>query len=377
MKRVLSFLLVCVLILGIGVVASAAGGLDRTGVLKSFTDSEAVIAFAGKDYTYKYDSKTQVLRIDQEVSLSDVAKKGMKVSFKSFGNKLTYINFPNIGAEMQGTAKITRIALADKRVNVTDSSLLKKSSSSLTDEATKEVIQTTVTDFREIAPATVDEYAYSDLSLITIGDVNIVPDSLKVVLNDKEIKVIDDKASFDAAVAGDEAQLVYTPGSGMELTFEAPITDNKDLVQEDIEKILKVTYTKKMYEVTTTETNYLPVSSDAVIELNGKAVTLEKAMRLGNYWFATTDTDSQVIHVDAFYRDVEAVVKSVSGSKLTVDIFRDGELVGTDTLDLSEAVTIIGAEGTEITAEQLKANTKVVLTTEPAEEYKVTTVFVK
>jgi hypothetical protein len=377
MKRVLSLLMAVVLILGMGTAVSATTTVDRTGVLKSFTDSEAVITVAGEDHTFQYDSKTQVLRIDQEVGFLDAARKGMKVSFKSFGKKLTYINFPNMGAEMQGVARAAKIALSDLRVNVTDSSLVKKSSASIMDEATKEVIQTTVTDFKEIDPITVDEYYYGDPSFVTLGDINILPSTLKVVLNGKEIKVIEGTAEFDKAVTGDEAKYVNTPGSGMELEFEAPITDNKELEQADIEKILKVTYTKKMYEVYTTETNFVPVSNDAVIELNGKPVTLSKAMRLGNYWFATTNPASEVVYVDAFYRDVEALVKSVSSTSLAVDIVRDGEVVGTDTLALSEAVTVIGADGNEISAGQLKANDKIVLTTEPAEGYKVTTVYVK
>lgn len=367
MKKFVSLLIIVVLLLSLAIPVAAAG--EKQGVIKSFTQKSITLGVDGKNYTYTIDSKTVIKRIDQDVDLMDVAKKGIKVEFKNSGSKLTYINVPNIGAEMQGVAKV---AVSDVRVNPTDSALSAESTTAVVDAVTGEVTQTTVTRVKKLAFVDCDEFVFDDEKNLTLGDLVIDLASVKVTLNGKALKVITDgKTDFDPAVVGDEVKLIadktlYT------MEFEAAITDKTDATQEDIEKILKVFYKKQTFEIATTETNFLAVDNGAVIELNGKEVPLNKAMNMGNYWFVRTNPDGDVIHVDAFYREVNAVFTGLSKTQLKVNILKNGKVVGSDILTPSAGLTILAADGKEISVKDLKVNDKLTLTTEPADGYKVT-----
>jgi Fe-S cluster assembly iron-binding protein IscA len=367
LKKVVSLFMIVALLLSLAIPVAAQG--EKQGVIKSFTAKSITLGVDGKNYTYTIDSKTEVKKIDQNVDLMDAAKKGIKVAFKNSGNKLTYINIPNTGAEMQGVAKI---AVSDVRINPTDSALAAESTTSVVDGVTGEVTQTTVTKVKKLAMVDCDEYVYDDQKNLTLGDIVIDPASLKVALNGKSLKVITDgKTDFDPSVVGDEVKLVATK-TMYTMVFEGDITANKDAVQADIEKLLKVSYKKQNYEISTTETNFLTVEKEALVELNGKEVPLNKAMDMSNYWFITTNPEGNAIHINSFYREVKAVFTGLSKTQLTVNILKDGKVVGSDTLTPSAGLTVLAADGKEISLKDLKVNDKLTLTTEPADGYKVT-----
>ncbi|MPN63640.1 hypothetical protein SDC9_211405 [bioreactor metagenome] len=48
-----------------------------------------------------------------------------------------------------------------------------------------------------------------------------------------------------------------------------------------------------MFEVYTTETNFLNVNSEAIIELNGKIVPLDKALAMSNASLIRTNPDGE------------------------------------------------------------------------------------
>lgn len=368
MKKVVTLLLIAVLIMGLAIPVSAAATGEKQGVIKAFNEKSITLGVGGKNYTYTIDSKTVVMRIDQEVDFMDVARKGIKVNFKNSGSKLTYISIPNIGAELQGNAKI---AVSDLRINVTDSALAADSYAGLTDSTTNEVTQTTVTKVKETGYITATDYVYDDETNLTLGDLKLDTASVKVTLNGKALKVIDGTKEFDATTVGDEVKLVLTK-TLYTMVFEKAITDNAEASLEDIEKILKVSYKKMMYEVATTETNLLPVDVEGLIELNGKETTLARATTMGNYWFVRTNPEGAVIHADAFFRDAEAVITSISKSTIKVNILKNGKVLGSETLTLSPVATIQAANGSVIAAKDLKVNNKVLITTEPAEGYQIT-----
>ena len=362
-------MLICALLIAMAIPVAAAVTADKQGVIMAVSEKSITLGVGGKNYTYSIDSKTEVKRVDQDVVLMDVAKKGIKVAFRTSGSKLTYINIPNIGAEMQGVA---RIAVADVRVNPTDSALSADATTATVDPVTGDVTQTTVTRVKKLDFENCDEFVYDDETNLTLGDLVIDLPSVKVTLNDKALKVITDgKTEFDPAGVGDEVKLVATK-TMYTMVFEAAITNNKEAVQADIEKILKVTYKKQAFVITTTETNYLAVDSEAVVELNGKVVALDKAMNMGNYWFVRTNPAGDVIHADSFYRDVEAVFTGLSKTQIKVNIMKYGKVVGSDILTPSAGLTILAADGKEITVKDLKVNDKLTITTEPADGYKVT-----
>lgn len=349
-------------------VAAAPAAGEKQGVLKAFDAKSVIISVAGKNTKYTVDAKAVVKRIDQEVDFMDTAKKGMVVTFKATGSKLTYINFPNIGAELQGIAKI---AVSDQRVTLSDTALAANADAASVDSNTGEVTQTITTRFKELGYADCDEFVYDDEKNLTLGDLILDKASVKVALNGKALKVLTDKAEFDPAVVGDEVKLVQTK-TLYTMVFEGAITDNKDAEQSDIEQILKVTYKKMMFEISTTETNFLPVDADGVVELNGKETTLARATTMGNFWFVRTNPEGYVIHADAFFREADAVITSIVKNTVKVNVIKNGKVVGNETLTLSAGVTIQAANGKELTVKDLKVNDKVVITTEPAEGYKVT-----
>lgn len=354
-------------------VAAAPAAGEKQGVLKAFDAKSVTISVNGKNVKYTVDTKTVVKRIDQEVDLMDTAKKGMVVTYKTSGSKLTYINLPNIGAELQGSAKI---AVSDLRVTMTDSSYAANSDAGIVDAATGEVTQTTITRVKEIGYEEADDYSYDDVNLISLGEIVIDPATVKVVLNGKELKVLADGKEFDPAVVGDEVKLAVAKEDNT-ITFETAITDKEGAEYEDIEKILKVTYKKKVFEISTTETNLLPVDANGVVELNGKETTLTRATTMGNYWYVRTNPEGYVIHADAFFRDADAVITYISKGTVKVNIIKNGKVIGNETLTLSAGVNIQAANGSVIAVSSLKVNDKVKITTEPAEGYKVTSIIKK
>lgn len=345
---------------------------DKVGVIKAFSEKSITLVVNGEDMTYKIDDNTKVMRIDQEMDLMDIAKKGLKVTFRANKSTLTYINIPNMGAEIQGAP---RIAVSDLRINITESTASNKETASI-DSKTNEVLTHISTVVKEIGEAEDNVYVYyndGESEIVDLGDKVIVEGSIKVNLNGKELKVIGEKDEFDAAVTDDEVKFAIVDGYAS-LLFEAKITDNKDAAQADIEKILKVNYKKKMFEIYTTETNFFNVNSEAIIELNGKIVPLNEALAMSNASLVRTNPEGELIHLDAFYKEVAAKLVKVEKNQITVNTIKNGMVSGQEVLELAEGVTISDKDGTPIELKDLKANDDIFITTEPAEEYKVTSI---
>lgn len=373
MRRI-TYLLLAVLLLSSMLFSVYAEPADKVGVIKAFNEKSITLVVDGKDSTYTIDKNTKVFRIDQEVDLLDVAKKGLKVTFRTSDNKLTYINISNMGAELQGAP---RIAVSDLRINTTDSPTAPKETASI-DSKTNEVLNHISTVVKEL-PIVEDTgfTAGDDMGYegneADLGDKEIIPGSLVVTLNGKELKIIDAKAEFDPAVVGDEVKFERVGLSNM-LTFETNIIDKETVNYADVEKVLKVSYKKKMFEIYTTETNFLPVNNEAIIELNGKVVPLSKAMAYCNASLVRTNPEGEVIHLDAFYKDVTGRFSKLNKDQLTVNIVKNGRIIGQDIVTLSEAVTVYDKDGSLLTVSDLKVGDDIYVTTEPAEDYKVTSI---
>lgn len=371
MRKFICLLLVVLMLLSMVVLAESS---DKTGVIKSFSEESITLVVNGKDETYKIDNNTKVMRIDQEMDLMDIAKKGLKATFRASKDKLTYINIANMGAEIQGAP---RIAVSDLRINTTDSPTTSKETSSI-DSATNEVLthnSIVVKPLPDVDDTTFtagDDMGYEP-NEADLGDKEVIPGSLEVTLDGKKLKVIDAETEFDAAVIGDEVKFARDGLSNM-LTFEAPILDKETFDYEDVEKVLKVSYKKKMFEIYTTETNFLPVNGDAIIELNGKVVPFSKALAMSNASLVRTNPEGELIHLDTFYKDVTARFVSANNNQITVNIIKFGDIVGQDMLTLAEGVTISDKDGSPIELSDLKPDNNIYVTTEPGENYQVTSI---
>ncbi|HCJ56321.1 MAG TPA: hypothetical protein DHV55_02245 [Clostridiaceae bacterium] len=371
MRRITYILLVTVMILSM-IISVYAAPEDKVGVIKAFSEESITMIVNGKDVTYKINENTKVMRIDQEMDLMDIAKKGLKATFKADNNNLIYINIPNMGAEIQGTP---RVAVSDLRINTTESKADNKETASI-DSKTNEVLTHISTVVKEIGETEDSVYVYYNeegKEYIDLGDKVIIEGSIKVNLNGKDLKVIGEKDEFNSAAPDDEVKFAIVDGYS-NLLFEGKITDNKDAAQADIEKILKVSYKKKMFEVYTTETNFLNVNSEAIIELNGKIVPLDKALAMSNASLIRTNPDGELIHLDAFYKGVNAEFLNLNKNEITVNVIKNGKIVGQEVLTLAEGVTVSDKDGAPIELKDLKANDNILITTEPAEGYSITSI---
>lgn len=371
MRRITYILLVTVMILSM-IISVYAAPEDKVGVIKAFSEESITMIVNGKDATYKINENTKVMRIDQEMDLMDIAKKGLKATFKADNNNLIYINIPNMGAEIQGTP---RVAVSDLRINTTESKADNKETASI-DSKTNEVLTHISTVVKEIGETEDSVYVYYNeegKEYIDLGDKVIIEGSIKVNLNGKDLKVIGEKDEFNSAAPDDEVKFAIVDGYS-NLLFEGKITDNKDAAQADIEKILKVSYKKKMFEVYTTETNFLNVNSEAIIELNGKIVPLDKALAMSNASLIRTNPDGELIHLDAFYKGVNAEFLNLNKNEITVNVIKNGKIVGQEVLTLAEGVTVSDKDGAPIELKDLKVNDNILITTEPAEGYSITSI---
>lgn len=404
MKKLLSLLLVLVMTLGLTLTASAAKKapkvteVEKTGVLKDFNDKSILVNEAGKSVGYSYDGTTKVYQLGNLVELMDVAKKGLKLTYKvkhvdgKATSILTYIDVSAPGLEGEGfiTMPVSSIALDlmkltsgayvgfnvclnNIRENITDSSKakptdLKAENAIKTDAAGN--INMTIVDVKEISPEQDNAYQYGDTKNINLGDISVDKDSLVVTVNGKNLKVIDGTAAFDTKDPADEVKLVLD-GTFYALEFEAAIAEKDPATQEELDKILSISYTKKIYKVITSEMTAYRVNDDVYAELNGKEATLAKALNRGNYTFILTNTDGELIYINAFYKNLECEVVSKSGNKLTVKVSKPGMTPYNETLEISSDVLYTNAQDEEISASSINTGDKIVLSTDPEQAYKV------
>ncbi|MEA4962609.1 hypothetical protein, partial [Lutispora sp.] len=172
MRRITYILLVTVMILSM-IISVYAAPEDKVGVIKAFSEESITMIVNGKDVTYKINENTKVMRIDQEMDLMDIAKKGLKATFKADNNNLIYINIPNMGAEIQGTP---RVAVSDLRINTTESKADNKETASI-DSKTNEVLTHISTVVKEIGETEDSVYVYYNeegKEYIDLGDKVII-----------------------------------------------------------------------------------------------------------------------------------------------------------------------------------------------------------
>lgn len=362
MKKLISLLTITVLIMGMVITVHGAAAVN-TGIIKDFSEKSITLNVSGKDVTYSIDESTKVYKNDELVNILDAARKGLKVEFKNSGNKATEIKIPNFGFENSGTLAFN---LIDIRENMTDSS--EKSGE------TKNDMRETRVKFEEAGDEESGRIAYwGELNKVVLGNITIVPGTLKVTLHGKELKIIDGKAEFDAAAAGDEVKLATQEDDPTcwELIFEKDLSEEKSITQEQIQEFLSVTYKVKLYKQTTTDIYNFPISENVVVELNGKPATLIKALNWSTYSYITTNTDGEIVYIDAIYNDFNCVVDSVKDNKVNVSVVRNGKTALSDTLELSPGVTVYAADGSVIDIGVLKAKDEIKLSVNPFDAYKV------
>lgn len=368
-KKVISLLLVSVLAVGnVGfaatapkttpkVVAPVVQEVTKTGIVVGFTDMTMTVKEIGKNVTYKLDAKTKVVSLGMEAMFADVIAKGMKVTFKAKGNVLTFVDVPVLGQQTQG--KVMPITVVDTRVNVTDDSVPPVDSATTKYTTTDKGVVSS-TDFA------LDEKK----TKLTIGLYVVVPESIKLTVGDRTIKVLTDaKAAFDAKVDNDEAKYAFEKNSAS-ITLEKALT-------ADEEKSLKLSYDKKEFIVKAVETSSYTPSIDIIIELNGKPTTMVNALDKGNFSFISTNVAGEIIYMNSFYKELLVKVVKADNKKISFYVEKAGRIMFYDTVELDPSVSIFGADGVELKASDLKPYTEIELTVDPAFGYKATLIQVK
>lgn len=336
--------------------------IDAVGQVKNFNDSSVTICVDGKNTVFTYDASTKVtLGGEDGGAFLDVANKAVSAKFTATGTKLTSIDFGQIGDQGEGALAATSTYV---RFLKTDSNLPAAGNTAVTTNVKKEIGKETDTDYT---------YGEDGDNVIALGSVDIILGTVKVSLNDKDLKVIDEKAQFDKTVVGDEVQLYIDPDDQnmYKLRFEKPIFDNANTTQEDAQKVLKVSYDKKMYSLTSTDVNTFTFDENVYSELNGKEVTLPQALNRGNYAYYVLSTNGSILYVNAFYKNLACKVESVDGNKITFSVNVKGKTPFKDTLEVTDDANIHDATGAPITLGSLKAGDAITVTTDPDNGYSV------
>lgn len=408
MKKLLSLLLAIVMTLGLTVSVSAATKVtkkapvitevSKTGVIKGFNEKSVLVNENGRSVGYTFDQNIKIVQLGNECDVMETAKKGLVVDYKvkyidgKPTNLITFMDIAAPGLEGEGfltmavnnlssdLVKLTsgsnvpfNIALNNVRANITDSSLAASTDLTIVDAIKPDAagnISMTIVDVKEVEPNEDSAYQYADTKKVNLGDINIVKDSVVVKVNDKQLKVIEGAATFDPANNADEVKLVLTK-TFYSLEFEAAYAEKKPATQEEFDKILNISYKVKNYKVITSEVTTYEVNDDIYSELNGKEATLTKALNRGNYAFVLTNGLGQLIYLNTFYRDLSCEVVSKSGDKLTIKVSKPGKIPYTETLTLSPDVLAINALEEEVQLSAINAGDKIVLTTDPEQQYQV------
>ncbi len=365
MKKVISFVIATIMILGMAYSAIAAtpAAVTKTGIVKGFTEAAVTLGIGGVNITYKIEKNTKITLSTIPTPIMEAAKKGAKANITLSGTKLIAIDFGEIGEQQQGamelTTTYTRSMTSDTNTDVTFKN------------STKE----------EIGEEEDSVFGYdpSERNKVTIGSVAIIPETLKVVLNGKELKVVKEDGKLDPTTKGDEVQIIKDPDDNnrLYLQFEADLTEDATLGQEDIEKILSVTYKKKIFKLTTAEIFKYSVDEDVYVEVNGKESTLPKALNRSSYAYLVLSPLGNIIYIDSFYKDLESSVKSISGDTLNIGVAAKGRTPFTDTLKISEAVTVQAEKGDALEMSDIKAGDTILVTVDPYEDYKVISIIKK
>lgn len=395
MKKVLSLLVALMLTIGMTSFAFAKAisktaskapvitEVSKAGVLKAFTATTITVNEDGKSITYTLAKGAKVESLGASVDLMETAKKGLKVQYKAQlsngkpNNLITYLDIPSAGNEYVG---LVSLGVTDTRTTVNDSNAF--SQSTATYNSITGMIDGIYYSSKENQPETEDVYVFDNPSQVSLGFINLVKDSLKISLNGKDIKVIDEKDNFNTSNIGDEAKLIGKPdktttgvsGINYIINFEAPITEKKSLTQAEADEILKITFQKKPYTVTELDLYSSPIHEDVYAELNGKEVPLAKAMYRGNSAIVRSNAALEIVYVGAFYSELNCKIVSISGNKITIDVLKNNVIAFRDTLVMSDFLEVIDKDGKESAKTNLSAGDAIKLTVDPYENYNVTVI---
>lgn len=397
MKKLLSLLLVFTLLFGAAVSVSAATNsktnapviteVTKTGVIKLFNAISVVVNEDGKTVGYTLAKDAKVEQMGNPVEFMEVAMKGLKITYKvqminGKPKHITYMDVPAPGLDGEGylSAGINslyekkerlleagyvpfNVCLNNIRTNITDSSLAANKTTGEPNETTG-VLNPSIVDVKEIEPEEDTAYVYDSEKRVDLGDINIIKDSLKVTLNGKELKVIDSKAEFNATTLGDEVKL------NLDKTFYY-LEFEQDLPKDNLEEALVISFKKSIYKVTSSEFTTYNVNDDVYTELNGMEVSLAKALNRANYAFITTNGMSEIIYINAFYKNLEAEVVSVVDNKIGFKGYKFGKAAFEDALFLSEDVQVMNAKGEALTIDDVMPGDVIKITVDPASRYQV------
>jgi hypothetical protein len=339
------------------------------GVLASYMAKAFALAITSKDgnvatQAFAFAEGASVTRLDQPVAWLEAARKGLKVSVLLKAGAVTSVKLPIYGLEARGIAAYGGqprwISVRDVRVNSTDSSLAAPSEAK---DALGRV--STKVEIAESAPIADDVWARSNAKKLDIGNVFIVPDSVKVNLNGKDLAVVyatDGKGLF----TGDPGSscIVDSTKNFVTIQFDVELGATYD----DVAKILVASWQKKMFKQTTTEYVYKEMAPEAIVEFQGQPASLATAIYVGNYVLFRCDTSDKVIHLDSYLVDREVQVTAASASDISVYYLNDGKPESFGTVNLSAGATIAGATGAPIAPADLVGK-KALVTTEPADGY--------
>lgn len=359
LKKSLSLLIVMALVLCC-IVPVSAEAEPAVGIVKDFSDKSITIAADGKNLTCSIDSGTKILLSDLPSTLSEAAYKGVSVKFKISDGKATELNFAEIGDQHQG---YMNMAIIYPREMVTDTN-----TDLYYSPATSKASKT------ETGEENDTQFSLRDLKTADLGSVDLVKDSLKVVLNGREIKVLyDEKEEFDKSADNDELKISFDTENENEvlLNFEKEISDKNSLTPEEIAQILKISYRKKMYKLSVTELYTMGVDENVHVELNGKEISLPKAINRSNYAYYVLNPQGRIIYINSFYQDLACTITGIKSDSITISVDSPDITPFTDTLSLSPAVSINGGS---LAVTDLKVNDAVKLTVDPYDGYRVTNI---
>lgn len=364
MKKLVSLLIVALLICSMVVPSMAATKATTakplTGVVQNFTDETISLKVNGKVTNYKLAGNIEVVQAGGEVDFMDVVKKGLTVQFKEAKGVISWMDVPVTGNSMIGriesvTSKAGAlvVTLLEARENSTDAS-----------EAATDVVES-----RTTTKVMDQDFAWRTNKIVDIGAITLTPNSMKVVLEGKELKVI--TGDFNKDVVGDEVKLFLDKApvaNFYKLEFEKELSATN---LQELEKILTLSYEKTMYIILKHERTNLTVDENAVIEFQGKPATIGKILAEAGEVELLCDTAGDVVHISGYYSEYVCQLESIKDGKMTIFLTRGNKVYGRTTVELGDFVAMFDPFGREITEDDLYAKAHIKFSVDPYDEYRV------
>ncbi len=324
--------------------------LGQTGIVKAVSKNTITLIVGGVDKTFLADG-AYIFVQDTAADLSDI-KKGNTVSFvvKADG-KLGWLN-----AAQDMDYPTGKIALQSFDAIKVDYPWETVSDSS-----------TMATDNRaKLLYSENEESWYKSGPNYLLGEIAVDTASLKVWVAGKELKVIPFTQEFDKAAPDDEVKWRFgTPALTYSLVFEKNPEKDSDL---------KVAYKKNVYSFSQISTATYIMADGAFAELNGKPVRTSLLAHRPVSAVLTLNMAEEVTYINAYYQDLNAKVEALVGNKLTIRVDEGVTIPFSDTVELANDVIVLAADGSYLTLDALKPNTKITLDTDPYEQYLVASV---